>query len=157
MSALVYVETSVISYYAARPSRDIIVAGRQQITRDWWENTRTQFKTYISVLVLKEAKDGDAGASKKRLDILEGFPVLDVNEEAEKLAASLVKSGPIPEQSPEDALHISIATVNGMDYLLTWNFNHINNAQMKSGIAKIAENHGYDCPVICTPEELIGE
>ena len=131
----VYIETSVVSYYTSRPSRDLVTAARQQVTREWWEEMLQQFGTYISALVIEEVKGDDAG----------------------HLAEILVSSGTIPEEHSEDALHIALATVNGMDFLLTWNFAHINNAQMKSEIIKVTERHGYECPVICSPDELLGE
>jgi len=111
----------------------------------------------MSALVIQEAEQGDPEASHKRLEAISKIPVLPVSEEAERLAISLIKEGPIPEQYPEDALHISLATVNGMDYLLTLNFTHINNAQIKAKIMSVVEAEGYECPTICSPEELLGE
>ncbi len=156
MKAKVYLETSIVSYYTSRPSRDIITAARQQVTREWWEQSRGQFKTYISALVLEEAKGGDPDAAGNRLKALEGIPVLEITDEAEELAVAFVKSGPIPKAHAEDALHIALAVINGMDFLITWNFHHINNARMKKEINGIAEENGYECPVICSPEELEG-
>ncbi|MGR3302684.1 MAG: type II toxin-antitoxin system VapC family toxin [Candidatus Scalindua sp.] len=157
MKKKVYIETSVISYYTSRPSRDLVMAARQQVTREWWEEMLQQFDTYISVLVIEEAKGGDPSAAEKRLDALTEIPVLKVSDEAGNLAEILVNSRTIPEEHSEDALHIALTTVNGMDFLLTWNFTHINNAQMKSEIIKVTERHGYECPVICSPDELLGE
>ena len=157
MKSKIYIETSVISYYTSRPSRDIVIAARQQITQEWWEESRHQFDVFISMLVLEEAKEGDSVASKRRIEALNRIPVLEITDEAKELASSLVKLGPIPESHSEDALHIALATVNGMDFLLTWNFNHINNAAMKKEITKIVEKQGYEAPVICSPEELEGE
>jgi len=157
MKPKIYIETSVLSYYTGRPSRDIVTVARQQVTREWWEESRQQFDTYISALVLEEAKGGDPIAAESRLEALKGIPVLEITDEAEELAAALVKAGPIRESHSEDALHIALATVNGMDFLVTWNFHHINNAKMKKGIANVAEENGYECPVICSPEELEGE
>jgi hypothetical protein len=105
------------------------------------------------VLVLEEAGGGDTIAAEKRLEVLKGIPILEISDKAEILANALV-AGPIPENYAEDALHIGLAAVNGMDFLLTWNFHHINNAMMKKQIIKIVENQGYECPVICSPEEL---
>jgi predicted nucleic acid-binding protein len=153
----IYIETSVVSYFTNRPSRDIVTAARQQVTREWWEENLNRFDTYISALVLEEARGGDPISAQKRLEALKGIPVLEITDEAEDLAAALVKVGPIPESHSEDALHIALAIINGMDFLVTWNFHHINNAKMKKGIAKIAEDNGYECPVICSPEELEGE
>ena len=153
MKSKIYVETSVVSYYMNRPSRDIVTAARQQITREWWESSRNHFELYISALVLEEAGCGDPIEAKKRLENLKGIPILGISDEAEALAAALV-AGPIPENYAEDALHIALAAVNGMDFLLTWNFHHINNAMMKNQIIRIVEKQGYECPVICSPEEL---
>ena len=157
MTAAVYVETSVISYYAGRPSRDLVTAARQTITRDWWDETRGHFDIYISVLVVEEVKAGDPSAAERRLAAIAGFPILEMNDSAEALAQMLVEEGHIPIDSVEDALHIALATVHGMDFLLTWNFRHLNNAQMKTRIRTAVESAGYTCPVICSPEELEGE
>ena len=134
-----------------------MTAARQQLTREWWEEGQHQFALYISVQVLEEARGGDPVAAEERLKALEGLPVLGITEEAEKFARALVEVGPISESHIGDAVHIALATINGMDYLVTWNFRHINNARMKKEIAKVAEENGYECPVICSPEELEGE
>ncbi|MBT4504839.1 MAG: type II toxin-antitoxin system VapC family toxin [Gemmatimonadetes bacterium] len=157
MEQKVYIETSIVSYYVARPSRDLVTAARQQVTREWWEENRQAFDANISTLVLEEAGGGDPSAATKRLEALEGMPVLSLTAEIENLATALIADGPIPENHAEDALHIAIAAINGMDFLLTWNFSHINNAVMKREITKVCEGRGYECPVICSPEELVGE
>jgi hypothetical protein len=81
---------------------------------------------------------------------------LEINDAADRLAKRFLEEGAIPVSSPEDALHISLATVHGMDFLLTWNFRHINNAELKTRIRNIIEAEGYESPVICSPEELGG-
>jgi len=81
---------------------------------------------------------------------------LEINDAAEKLSRRLLDEGAIPSSRTEDALHISLATVHGIDFLLTWNFRHINNAEMKARIGTITEAAGYEFPVICSPEELGG-
>lgn len=63
MPSSVYVETSVISYLTARQSQDVIVAARQAITRNWWQETKNRFEVYLSMLVIDEAGAGDAGAA----------------------------------------------------------------------------------------------
>lgn len=156
MASSVYVETSVISYYTARPSRDIVTAARQTITQEWWDEAREKFEIYISVLVAEEAKAGDSGAAQRRLDAISGLPILEINDVAEELAKRVIDEGLVPERSSEDALHIALATVHGMDFLLTWNFRHINNAEVKLQIRTAIETAGYECPVICSPEELGG-
>ena len=155
MKPTLYLETSIVSYYTGRPSRDLIIAGRQQITRDWWENERGKYSLYISALVLQESGRGEPEAVKRRQQTLRGIPLLGTTGATEELAEALVKKGPIPPGYPEDALHIALASTNGMDYLLTWNFRHINNATMKCDVARIVALFGHECPVICTPEELL--
>lgn len=157
MKSRVYIETSVVSYYTARPSRDIIAAARQELTRDSWKRINSDFDCYISVLVVQEAGSGDKIAASKRLEALSGIPVLDLDFEAESLANFLIADGVIPKKYPEDALHIALAAQNGMDYLVTWNFTHIHNAQMENSIRRTIEKYGYQCPVFCSPPELIGD
>ena len=157
MKETVYIETSVLSYFTSKPSRDLIIAARQEITHEKWPQIVTYFEPYISALVVQEAEKGDQDEAQKRLTAISDIPILSITEEAEELASILIKGGPITKKNPEDALHIAIATANGMDYLVTWNFAHINNAQMKSKIISIIEKNSYHCPIICSPEELLGE
>ena len=157
MKAKVYIETSVVSYRTARPSRDLIIAARQKITSDRWPRIQHEFDCYVSALVVQEAQGGDVEAAAARVGVITGLPVLQIGEDAERLAESLVTDGPIHRDKIEDALHIALAACNGIDYLLTWNFTHIHNAQMEVAIRQIVEQHGYQCPVICSPDELIGD
>jgi PIN domain len=157
MKPKVYIETSFISYLTARPSRDLITAAHQQLTLDWWENRRFHFDLYVSQLVVREASAGDEDAAKKRLSIIEPIPLLELNEQSLALARLLIEEGPLSEKSSEDALHIAVATVHGMDFLLTWNCKHIANAEMRNLITEVCRSRGYEPPVTCTPEELLGE
>ena len=154
MSVTVYVESSVISYLASRPSRDLVTAARQTITLEWWEERRRQYEVYISTLVEEEISRGDSSAAKRRLAYVAEIPALEVTDQANVLAKDLLKQRAVPKNSAEDALHIGIAAAMGMEYLLTWNFKHINNAETKTMIAKVIEVHGFVSPVLCSPEEL---
>ncbi|MBM4033793.1 MAG: type II toxin-antitoxin system VapC family toxin [Planctomycetes bacterium] len=157
MKKRVYIETSVISYLTARPSRDLIRAARQAITREWWEKRRQGFELFASQVVRDEAGDGDPGAAKLRLDALRGSPLLDVTGEVTALAEGLVTEGPLPEAATDDAFHLALATVYGIDFLLTWNCRHLANAELAEPLAAFLRARGYEPPVICTPEELMGE
>jgi len=157
MKKKVYIETSIVSYYTARPSHDLVVAARQEITHDLWQVLQKQYEFYISALVIQEASRGDENAAKKRLSLLSNISVLEISQDAQELAKGLIDSNAIPSGYEEDALHIATATINGMDFLLTWNFSHINNIFTKSKIVKSIENHGYEPPIICSPEELLGD
>ena len=154
MTGAVYIETSIISYLVARPSRDVVIAARQAITLEWWTNRRQDFELFISALVEDEISSGDSEAADLRLKAVDGIPSLSITDEAQALANRLIERGAVPIQSVEDALHIAIAAAQGIDYLLTWNFKHINNAQTKARIAGVVEERGYVCPVLCSPEEL---
>jgi len=155
MKAKVYVETTVVSYFTGRPTRDLMIAARQEETRALWPKLASDFESYISALVYEEAGRGNPQEAQKRLDAIEPFPVLDVDEEAQLLAASLLADNAVPGEYPEDAMHIAISAVNGIDILLTWNFAHINNPFKKMLIRQAVENAGYRCPEICSPDELM--
>jgi len=156
MKPKVYVETTVVSYLAAPPSRDLIIAAHQQITREWWQG-RKRFDLYVSQIVAQEAGGGNPEAASSRLKTLEGISVLELTPESRDLAERLLTQGPIPEKAALDALHIAIAVVNGMDFLVTWNCTHIANAAMRIMIEAVCRSLGYEPPVICTPEELMEE
>jgi predicted nucleic acid-binding protein len=155
MKPKVYLETTVISYYTARPSRDIITVAHQQLTEEWWQARRNDFDLFVSQLVLQEANQGDEGAIQRRLEMIESIPEIEINPEAVSLAQALVSDRVIPEKAAADALHIAVATVQGMDYLLTWNLKHLANAAIRNAIADACRQRGYEPPVICTPEELL--
>ena len=154
MKPKIYVETTIISYLAARPSRDLVVAAHQQITQEWWQTRRAEFDLFVSQIVVQESSAGDKDAAERRLAILEGIPVLEQSEEATALAQELVNQMALPEKAVVDALQIAIAGVSGMDYLLTWNCTHIANATLRNRIESVCRSNGYEPPVICTPEEL---
>jgi hypothetical protein len=86
---------------------------------------------------------------------IEPLPILTASEAAVSLAERLVSAGPIPRESAADALHIAIAAVNGIDFLLTWNCKTLANAAHRKRIEALVNEAGYACPVICTPEELL--
>lgn len=156
MRPKLYIETSVVSYLTAQPSRDVVTLARQQVTRDWW-NKKDGFELYISEFVLGEAGLGDPAAAALRLGALTGVPEIALTERASLLAQALVAQGPLPGKAALDALHIAVAVSGGVDYLLTWNFKHIANAAMRGQIDSVCRSHGYEPCIICTPEELLGE
>lgn len=132
------------------------MAARQAISHDWWANHRERFDLSISALVEEEIRRGDEGAAERRLSWVVGVPSLSLTDQATGLAESLLSEGVVPTGSEDDALHIGIAAAQGADFLLTWNFRHINNAEMKAAIARVVESRGFVCPQICSPEELAG-
>jgi hypothetical protein len=157
MKPTLYVETTFVSYLTARPNRDVVIAGHQQVTHDWWETCRDRYDLYASELVVREASAGDPEAAQERLDVLATVALLSATPEALTLAETLVKEGAVPSQAAEDALHIAIAATHALDYLLTWNYKHLANATMRSRIEEVCRAAGYRAPIICTPEELLEE
>lgn len=153
----VYVETSVISYLVARPSRDLVVAGHQQLTHEWWETQRGRFDVFASPLVSREAAQGDPVLAQQRLELLRDLPLLEIRIEAAALAREMIERGPLPRKAEVDAAHIAVAAVHGMHYLLTWNCKHIANAEMQWALDGLCRGKGYVLPVLCTPEQLMGE
>ncbi len=156
MKKSVYLETSYISYLTCRPSRDLIVAGHQTITREWWEKCRSEFALYISEAVVEECAAGDPIAASDRLSAIEDIELLDMIEEVDKLMEALLQGHGLPVQAAQDAAHVAIASVHNIDYLLTWNCKHIANAHRRHTIETICLEHGYNKPNICTPEGLLG-
>jgi hypothetical protein len=155
MGDRVYVETTVVSYLTAWPSRDVVMAGHQQVTRDWWDTQRQTYELCISQLVLGEASAGDAQAAQKRLAVLQSMTVLETTNAALALAKELLQAGALPEKAAGDALHIAVAAAHSVPYLLTWNCRHLANATMRPLIESVCSAQGLKAPIICTPEELL--
>jgi len=155
MGPSVYIETTIISYLTSRPSKDLVQRAHQRLTRTWWQTRRSEFELYVSPLVLQEAAGGDPVRARHRLAMLRGLPVLGPTTDAIHLSRALLERGAIPKKAEVDALHIAIAAVNGIEYLLTWNCTHIANARMRSKIEAVCRVEGYEPPVLCTPEELM--
>lgn len=156
MAQRVYLETSIISYLAARPSRDLVTAARQQLTHEWWTRRRSAFEICVSELVIAEAAAGDLDAAERRARLIRDIPLLSIPDEAVNLATRLVGATGLPERAAADALHISIAAYHGIDYLLTWNSTHIANAEFRPKVERACRDHGFEPPVLCTPDELMG-
>jgi hypothetical protein len=153
MKPKVYLETTVPSYLTAWPSRDLIRAAHQQITLEWWER-RDEFDLFISELVVQECREGDPKAAADRLEAIRDLPLLQQSKDSVFLSRLLVEQVPLPKKAAFDALHVAIAVVHGMDFLLTWNCTHIANAHLSSRIESICRENRYEPTIICTPEQL---
>jgi predicted nucleic acid-binding protein len=148
-------ETSVISYLAARNSKEPILAGQQASTRRWWKESRRGYDIFASKLVWQEASKGDKTARERRLKFLRPFRWLQVTSQVVALAQAMVRKKATPTNAADDAVHIALGAVYGMNFLLTWNFTHINNPKTEEQIRDICRQHGFHCPVICTPDQLL--
>jgi predicted nucleic acid-binding protein len=155
MKESIYLETTVVSYYTSKPSRDIIVLAHQQITRDWWTTAAKRYDIYISQIVVEEARSGDPDAAGKRMQILKEIHHLELNPAVEKMAQVYKDKLKILPKAIRDAVHLAVASIHNMDYLVTWNCAHIANGEVVKKLLKINESFGIKTPVICTPEELM--
>lgn len=154
MADRVYIETTVVSYLTAWPSRDLVIAAHQQLTQEWWRTRKADYELCSSQLVLEEASAGDAQAAQQRLEVIQTMTVLGITAEAIALANELIQAGALPAKAEGDALHIAVAAVHGVPFLLTWNCRHLANAAMRPFIDSTCARSGYKAPIICTPEEL---
>jgi hypothetical protein len=152
----VYIETSIISYLTARSSSNLLAAAWQKVTIDWWDTQRGRFDLFASDLVIEEAGRDDDLAAARRLKALAGIPLLAITEEVVEFSEALIHAGAIPQQAIGDSLHVALSTVHGIDYLLTWNYRHIDNAEAKPIIRRVCMENSYEYPEICTPQELMG-
>ena len=153
----VYIETTIPSFLTARPSQDVVIAGKQITTRLWWERRAPKFELFVSPFVLEEAALGDVEAAQRRLGALTPLRVLGVDAEVRRIARRLVSAGAIPQRAATDASHLAVATRHGMDFLLTWNCTHLANAQVLPRLQAVLRELGFEPPVVCTPDELMEE
>jgi DNA-directed RNA polymerase subunit H (RpoH/RPB5) len=154
MKQTVYVETTVVSYLTAWPSRDIIRAAQQKITYDWWHTQRSRFDLVTSELVVLEASAGDSSAAKERLEVLKEMRIVKSSAAAQQLASLLIAEAALPRIAFRDAFHVAIAATNGVDFLLTWNCTHLANSTLRDKIDEACVLAGYRPPAIGTPEQL---
>ena len=148
--ATVYVETSILGYLTARSRDAVIFQAPQELTRNWWQNRRAHYDLVISQLVLDEA-------AAERLRLLAGIPLLRrADPRIDAIADELLAAHLLPEKSRSDAVHVAIATVHAVDYLLTWNCKHLANADTLPKVYRLLADMGYFPPLIVTPEEFSG-
>ena len=150
-----YIETTVPSYYVARTSLNLLQVSRQANTRVWWDSGCSGFDIYTSLEVIDEASVGDQEMVRMRLVLLEQAARLEITEEVGLLAQKLVTCGLIPAKAASDAIHIAVASVHSMDYLVTWNFKHIANPFIRNRLRKVIQEFGFELPVLCSPDELL--
>ena len=155
MKATVYIESTIVSYLAAKPSRDLIVAAHQQLTTEWWDLVRPQVDSFVSPFVIQEVSAGAEEAANKRIEHIKNIPVLELNQEIQKLAQSYFDSLDIPEKARLDASHLAVAVWHEIDYILSWNCKHIVSGRVKKMLEKINSQLDIRTPVLCTPEELM--
>ena len=153
--ATAYIETTIPSYYVARPSNSLIQASRQASTREWWDGGCSGLDLFTSLETLDEAAKGDVEMANARQDLLAAVRLLPVTDEVIELAANLVSTGLVPAKAASDAMHIAVASVHRIDYLVTWNFKHIANPFSRDRLRIAVADVGFELPVMCSPDELL--
>ncbi len=151
-----YIDTSIVSYATAWPSKNLQVAAIQEQARDWWRIERPKFELITSQLTLNEAADGDAVAASERLKLLNGLPLMTVTRDAELLANRILAGHMMPQKAAADALHVALAALARVDYLLTLNCKHIANAHEMPRVYRLLASEGLGGLLICTPAEFLG-
>ena len=152
----VYVETSVVSYLTARATSNLLAVAWQTATVEWWDEHRPRYELRTSALTIEEAGKGHQEAAARRLEALDGIAMLPITEAVITLSDALILGRALPASAQNDAIHIAVSAVHGVDYLLTWNFRHLANAETRPLIREICERNSYNSPEICTPSELMG-
>lgn len=150
-----YLESTIPSYYVARPSKDLVILTHQHLTQEWWDTRIARYQVFVSEIVHDEILRGDSDAARRRAQAIEQFPTLEVSDEAEQLAQTYLRELLLPPNALADSLHLAVASVNEMDYLLTWNCRHIARGSVKRRLPDINQARGLVTPTICTPEELM--
>jgi hypothetical protein len=151
----VYVETTIPSYLAAYPSRDLVVAAHQQISHEWWRDAPKRFDLYISEAVLDEIRTGDPDAVTRRLAIVNQLPVLKLNEDVRALVHIYDQKLGLVGRAKSDLPHFAFAVAFEMDYLATWNCAHIANGEIIRRLREANTELGRFNPLVVTPEEIL--
>jgi hypothetical protein len=151
----VYVETTIPSYLTAAPSRDLVVAAQQQITREWWATAKDRFELFVSEAVLQEIRAGDPDMTARRMQIVDGLPVLDVTSQVDSLVEVYQERLGLPDRARPDIVHIAISVAYELDYLLTWNCAHIANGHVIRRLMEVNHVLGRFTPLLLTPDQLL--
>lgn len=151
----VYIETSFISYLTSRPSSHITLLARQESARAVWDLRGQAFTPYVSKMVLDEVSKGDPTRAQQRIDLCEMAALIEHTASADTLAQQLIDNNAIPATEPEDALHIAIATLAKVDFILSFNFSHMVGAEAKFALQTAIAKMGYRPPLLVTAEDLL--
>lgn len=151
----VYVEPTVVSYLVARPSSNPVLAARQKASQQLWDDYMDEFEFVISPIVRDEIQRGDIIAAQQRLEMVSSLTVLEILPEVDALVQKLLDTGAIPGNSEPDAQHVAVATVHGVEYLVSWNHKHIVNEHKREHINQVCREAGFQPTTICTPTQLM--
>ena len=150
----VYLDTSIPSFLIRERRTEPEIIEMQEITSRFWEDKRFEF--VISQRVIDEIQAGRRiDKVKLRLQAVEKLGILEITEEVEFLAELLLQARALPEDQESDAIHVAVATVNGVPYLATWNLRHLANPNQKIQFDRVCRAAGYFPVRILTPKQLL--
>lgn len=151
----VYLETTIQSYLVSKESRDIIVLGHKELTKEWWLKNKNKYELFVSEIVIDEISQGNPDLIKERLEIIKEIKALKLTNEIENIASKYMEFFNFPDKLVRDIYHVSYCVFYNIDFLLTWNCKHIANAHFKIQLEKLNNKLKLYTPMICTPEELL--
>lgn len=152
MKQSIYLETSVIGAYL-----DNGEPFRRDLTIRWWEHEMSEYRAVISPLVVRELERVPEPHGSAYLKLIKNLPTVELADEAAILADGYISRGIFHRKYIADALHVAIASVNKIDYLVTWNFGHLANVRRQARIKLFNTAAGFFVPMIVTPEFLVSE
>ena len=150
MKLSLYVETSVVGAYL-----DNGEPFRRDLTIRWWEHELVEYDAYTSILVQREIERVNEPYRTGCLNLIKPLAQLELLDEVAILAEGYIERGIFHRKYMADAIHVAIAAVHKMDYLVTWNFGHIANVRKPSRLRLFNTAAGFFSPVIVTPEFLV--
>lgn len=156
MKPTLYLDSSVPSYWLPQGD-DLVVHARHLLTLRWWDDELPRFDVFVSQVVLDEIAGGNPERADLRFDLVKDFPLLDVDEEVERVARFYAQNFAMPRRDLRDAFHLALASVHEIEYLVTWNFAHLANASKRTHIDVLNRRLHLVSPVICSPDELMLE
>jgi len=156
MQQRVYIETTLPSFYHEVRTEPEMLA-RRGWTREWWDNHRSDFELVTSEAAIDELENGDFPQKGQALALMKDIPLLDIDEAIADIVDAYMKHHVMPADPAGDALHLALASHYRCDFLLTWNCQHLANANKFAHIRRINGILGLFVPSLVTPLELLGE
>lgn len=152
----VYVETSIPSAYCTSRTDPESVA-RKNWTQHWWDFKREEYDVLASEIVIEELERGDYPTKQDALALVEGLPLLEMDPAISEIVKTYIRHFLMPAESGGDAAHLALASYYKCEFLLTWNCEHLANANKFQHIRRVNSMLGLYVPNLVTPLELLGE
>jgi hypothetical protein len=156
MKSRVYIESTIPSFYCETRT-DLEAVARRNWTQHWWDFKRKTYDVFISPAVLDELSSGDYPTKQDVLSLVREIPVLPIENEIWEIVGTYIRHSLMPADPAGDALHLAMASYHKCDFLLTWNCQHLANANKFQHIRILNGMLGLHVPSLVTPLELLDE